>query len=83
MTLAAPVAGIGAFMNQFQTASGRNAFAVLAYDVEGNVLEAHTFRVDTAFDSYNEGSFVGIHRLQADIYSFSVAGNGVARGSIR
>ena len=74
-SLAAPVAGIGAFMNQFQSASGNNAFTLLAYDVDGNLLEAYVFKVETGFASYNEGPFLGIHRLSADIYGFGVAGN--------
>lgn len=75
VSLATPVAGIGAFMNQFQTAAGNNAFTLLAYDIDGNVLESYTVRVDTPFDSYNEGPFLGIHRLTVDIYGFGVAGN--------
>ncbi len=72
-TLAAPVAGIGAFMNQFQAAGVSNQFVLIAYDAQGNTLETHSSSVDTDPLGYNEGGFFGIHRTQADIYGFGVA----------
>jgi PEP-CTERM motif len=74
-SLLTPVAGIGAFMNQFQEAGVNNTFTLLAYDMNGNVLETYTQSIDTDVASYNEGSFLGIHRTQADIYGFGVADN--------
>lgn len=74
-SLAAPVAGIGAYMNQFQVAGVPNSFTLLAYDMDGNTLESHTVSVDTDAFGYNEGSFLGIHRTAADIWGFGIAGN--------
>jgi hypothetical protein len=74
-SLAAPVAGIGAYMNQFQTAGVPNSFTLLAYDMAGNTLESYTVSVDTDAFGYNEGSFLGIHRTAADIWGFGIAGN--------
>ena len=74
-SLAAPVAGIGAYMNQFQADGVPNSFTLLAYDMDGNTLESHTVSVDTDPVGYNEGSFLGIHRTSADIWGFGIAGN--------
>jgi len=71
-----PMQSVGIFVNQNQIASQvNNALQVLAYDVNGYVLESFTANVDTAFDSYDEGMFLGFQRQSADIYSFSIAGN--------
>jgi PEP-CTERM motif len=73
-TFATPVASVGAFINQFQaTGTTANSLRVLAYDQYGNELESFNYSVDTAFDSYNEGKFLGFQRTQADIYGFGVA----------
>lgn len=74
-SLASPVAGIGAYLNQFQTDGVANNFTVLAYDMDGNTLESYTVSVDTDMLGYNEGPFVGIHRPTADIWGLGVAGN--------
>lgn len=73
-TFATPVASVGAFINQFQAAgSTANSLRVLAYDQDGNELESFNYSIDTAFDSYNEGKFLGFTRAQADIYGFGIA----------
>lgn len=77
-SLASPVAGIGAYMNQFQVAGVTNSFTVLAYDMDGNTLESYTVSIDTDAFGYNEGRFVGIHREAADIWGFGIAGNNVS-----
>ncbi len=77
-SLAQPVAGIGAWFNQYQdfdAAPGN--FTLLAFDALGNTLESYTVGVDTAWDGYNEGSFFGIHRGAADIFGFAVTGSDV------
>jgi hypothetical protein len=72
-TLAAPVAGVGGFINQFQAPGVPNQFALIAYDAQGETLETYNASVDTDPFGYNEGGFYGIHRTQADIYGFGVA----------
>jgi hypothetical protein len=74
-SLGAPVAGIGAFMNQFAEFGTLPSLTLIAYDQGGNTLESHAFSIDTDALGYNEGPFLGIHRLQADIWSFGIAGN--------
>jgi len=72
------VARVGAYMNQFQQIGVSNSFTLLAYDQAGNVLETFNYSVNTAWDSYNEGQFLGFQRATADIYGFGVAGNNIA-----
>lgn len=74
-SLAAPVAGIGAYMNQFRVEGVPNSFTLLAYDRDGNTLESHAVSVMTDPFGYNEGGFFGIHRTAADIWGFGIAGN--------
>jgi PEP-CTERM motif len=50
---------------------------VSAYGDNNQIIETHTMTVDTAWDSYNEGTFLGITRAQADIRSISFKGVGV------
>lgn len=71
---ATPMQQVGIFVNQYQAlGQTNNAFQVLAYDINGNVLESFTATVDTAWDGYDEGMFVGFNRASADIYSFSIS----------
>jgi hypothetical protein len=73
-SFAAPVRAVGAYFNQFQApGSTGNTLELLAYDRDGNVLESFRYGVNTAWDSYNEGKFLGISRASADIYGFGVA----------
>lgn len=69
--------GAGAFVNHF--ADGVLPFSVVvsAYGDNNQIIETHTISVVTAFDSYNEGLFVGIVRNEADIRSLSFKGVGV------
>jgi hypothetical protein len=76
-SLDAPVAGIGAYFNQFQLEGVVNSFTLLAYDRDGNTLETYTVSVDTDAFGYNEGSFFGIHRTSTDIWGFGIAGNSI------
>jgi len=69
--------GAGAFVNHFATAGLPFAVVVTAYGIAGNVLETYTVPASTAFDSYNEGLFIGITRAQADIRALSFKGTGV------
>ncbi|WP_349740930.1 PEP-CTERM sorting domain-containing protein [Roseateles cavernae] len=71
------VAGVGAYLNQFQIDGDSHNFTVLAYGQNGKVLESFNVSVDTEWDSYNEGRFLGFQRAAADIYGFGVAGNGI------
>lgn len=71
-----PMQQVGIFANQYQrTGQTNNAFQVLAYDVNGDVLESFTSTIDTAMDGYDEGMFIGFTRATADIYSLSLTGN--------
>ena len=73
-TFASAVSSVGAFFNQFQaTGTTGNNMTLLAYDQYGNVLESFSYGVNTAFDGYNEGKFLGFQRAQADIFGFGIA----------
>jgi len=77
-TFGALSSGAGAFVNHY----GLDAFAglavvVSAYGDNNQIIETHTLSIDTAFDSYNEGLFVGISRASTDIRSLSFKGVGV------
>jgi len=73
----APVAGVGAYLNQFQQDGVANSFTRLAYGANGTVLESHAYSVETGWDGYNEGQFLGIQRASADIYGFGINGEGM------
>lgn len=71
-------AGAGAFVNHFAIDALEGwAVVVSAYGDNNQIIETHTMTVDSAWDSYNEGSFLGITRAQADIRSISFKGVGV------
>jgi len=77
-TFAGLSAGAVAFVNHFAVdALSGWAVVVSAYDDNNQIIETHTMTVDTAFDSYNQGSFLGITRGQADIRSIWIKGVGV------
>jgi MYXO-CTERM domain-containing protein len=66
------VNAVGAFFNQFQ-GTVNNDMRLLAYGLNGNVLESFLYSVDTGVDSYNEGKFLGFQRASADIYGFGIS----------
>jgi hypothetical protein len=78
-----PTRGAGAFVNHFATGGLPFAVAVTAYGVAGDVLETHTVPVSTAFDSFNEGLFMGISRAQGDIRALSFKGTSVVLDDLR
>lgn len=65
---------VGIFINQYQDIGENNSLNFFAYDINGNVLDTRTINVDTAWDSYDEGMFVGFERASADVYRFGVSG---------
>jgi hypothetical protein len=67
----------GAFVNHYAGAGLPFALAVTAYGLGGDVLETHTVTVASAFDSYNDGLFVGISRAQGDIHALAFKGSSV------
>jgi len=69
--------GAGALVNHFALSPLPFSVVVSAYGENNQIIETHTVMVDTAFDSLNEGLFLGIVRPQADIRSISFKGNGV------
>ena len=69
--------GAGALVNHFALSPLPFSVVVSAYGENNQIIETHTVKVDTAFDSLNEGLFLGIVRPQADIRSISFKGNGV------
>lgn len=73
-TFDVPVQKVGIFANQYQAPSKtNNTLQVLAYDIDGNVLETFTVTIDTDRYGYDEGMFVGFERASADIYGFGIA----------
>jgi hypothetical protein len=75
--------GAGGFVSHFATGGLPFAVAVTAYGLGGEVLETHTVPVSGAFDSYNEGLFLGITRAQADIRALSFKGTSVVLDDLR
>jgi hypothetical protein len=73
-SFANPMQQVGIFANQFQALdTTNNTIQVLAYDANGNVLETFTTNINTEFDSFDEGMFIGFQRASADIYGFGLA----------
>ncbi|MBL8350656.1 MAG: PEP-CTERM sorting domain-containing protein [Burkholderiaceae bacterium] len=71
-------AGAGAFVNHFALDALEGwAVVVSAYGDNNQIIETHTLSIDTGFDSYGDGRFVGIDRATADIRSISFKGVGV------
>ncbi|MCP6429316.1 hypothetical protein NL523_28790, partial [Klebsiella pneumoniae] len=59
------------FVNQFQPEGvTNNRMLVVAYDINGSVLESISLSIDTDAYGYDEGKFVGFQRATADIYGF-------------
>lgn len=72
-SFANPVSSVGAFVNQYQVeGSTSNSMLVVAYDINGYVLESFSVSVDTDVFGYDEGLFVGFQRASADIYGFGL-----------
>lgn len=70
-SFANPVSSVGAFVNQFQTTGKtNNSLLVVAYDIDGYVLESFRVSIDTDAFGYDEGKFLGFKRATADIYGF-------------
>ncbi len=67
----------GALVNHFEVAPIPFAVVVSAYGQNNQIIETHTVMLDTAEDSLNEGTFLGIVRPSADIRSVSFKGFGV------
>lgn len=68
------VSSIGAFVNYLIPATSSGTVITLtALDADGFILESYGVTISTP-DGYNEGSFLGIQRAQADIASFVVSG---------
>ncbi|PPD51839.1 MAG: hypothetical protein CTY10_09985 [Methylotenera sp.] len=72
-SFATAIQKVGIFANQSQALGENNSLQVLAYDINGNVLESFTVNIDTAWDGYDEGLFVGFERASADIYGFGIS----------
>jgi hypothetical protein len=70
--------GAGALVNHFADVSGLPfAVVVSAYGADSQIIESYTVTVDTPFDSYNQGLFLGITRPTADIAALSFKGVGL------
>lgn len=77
-------AAAGAFVNHyaFDGLPFALALEVSAYGDNNQIIETHTFTVDTDALGYNEGQFLGIARGQADIRSISFKGVGVVADNL-
>lgn len=64
---------VGIFANQSQFTGVSNSIQLLAFDINGNVLETFTSSIDTDVDGYDEGMFLGFERASADIYGFGLS----------
>lgn len=71
-------AQVGAYFNLSQPLDGLKTatLTLTAYTAANQVLESFTYKVDTSWDSYNEGMFLGFSRAQADIYGFGITVSG-------
>ena len=69
-----PQAQVGAYFNLSQPLDGAKdaTLTLTAYSAANQVLESFSYKVDTSWESYNEGMFLGFSRATADIYSFGV-----------
>lgn len=76
-SFANPVAAVGAFVNQFQTAGIANSMQVIAYDQHYNILESFSVSIDTDAFGYDAGTFVGFTRAAADIFGFGIANGAI------
>lgn len=77
-SFANPVSSVGAFVNQYQVeGKTNNSMLVVAYDIDGYVLESFRISVDTDAFGYDEGKFVGFQRANADIYGFGIVDGSV------
>lgn len=77
-SFANPVSSVGAFVNQFQaTGKTSNSLLVVAYDIDGYVLESFRVSIDTDAFGYDEGKFLGFQRTNADIYGFGIVDGSV------
>lgn len=76
-TFAGLSSGAGALVNHYADGMLPFNMVVSAYGSNNQIIETHTVTVGTAFDSYNEGLFVGITRNSADISSISFKGAGL------
>lgn len=72
------VQSVGAYLNQYRVDGQAPSLLLTAYGQNGAVLESFSYSIQTTFDSYNEGKFLGFVRAQADIYGFSVTGSNVS-----
>lgn len=66
--------GAGALVNHFANGLLPFAVEVSAYGANNQIIETHRVVIDTAPDSLNAGSFIGILRPTADIRSISFKG---------
>ncbi len=76
-TFAGLSSGAGALVNHYADGVLPFNMVVSAYGANNQIIETHSVTVSTAFDSYNEGKFVGITRNTADISSISFKGAGL------
>lgn len=82
-TFASATYGGGAFMNLYQGDAAPVSLLVEALGAGGTVLESYTVNIDTAFDSYNAGRFVGIGRATQDVLALRVSGDGIVLDDLR
>ncbi len=77
-------AAAGAFVNHFAFDGLPFALGleVSAYGDNNQIIETHSFTVDSDALGYNEGQFLGISRAQADIRSISFKGVGVVADNL-
>lgn len=70
-----PQAQVGAYFNvsQLMEGSKTNSLTLTAYDDNMVALESFSYTVNTSFDSYNEGKFLGFSRTSSDIYNFGIS----------
>ncbi len=66
--------GAGAFVNHYADDVLPFAVEVSAYGQNNEIIETHRLTIDTAEDSVNAGTFIGIVRPTADIRSISFKG---------
>lgn len=69
---------VGAFVNHYAEGEGTGSVTISAFNAVGGLLESYTVVVDTTFDSYNEGVFLGISRSSSDIARVTFSGAGIA-----
>jgi hypothetical protein len=81
-TFANMASGAGAYLNHYSDNLSSGFVTITAFGIGNRLLESYSVNLNTGFESYNAGQFVGFTRSSADIKSFVVTGQGVVMDNL-